>query len=226
MYNKEELLKTEYFIENEYFIKYYDLLLNEGHHNKPCGCQSDEHHIIPRHYYMRNNMSVDNSKNNKVFLSLRNHMLAHLYMSACTRGQNKYWNLYAVYQMSGRDKDALSLSYIEKLDDYNTIRSEAISVAPNHRKGSRVSEETIEKMKLASRMRCEIYGSATKRTVWVHNEDKDYMVPKEELDIYIEQGYIKGRLFRHSEETKAKLAESSHNIIRDEAFCKKNERDS
>lgn len=76
----EELLKTNLFIDNEYFRKYVDLM------NESCDSGYFEfHHIIPKSYFKRNNLPIDDSERNLKKLSIRNHIVAHYYLSLCSR---------------------------------------------------------------------------------------------------------------------------------------------
>ena len=93
---KEKLLETGYFEDNEYFDLYLNLIL-ENKNTKTEKFITQKHHIIPRHYYSHNNLTVDNSKDNLVNLKYADHMLAHIYLSGCTKGKDKYWNLYSVF---------------------------------------------------------------------------------------------------------------------------------
>lgn len=92
---KEKLLKTSSFIENEYLEKYIDLIvLNKN--NEKIKFKTQCHHIVPRGYYRINCLDVDNSIDNKVNLLHKDHVLAHYYLSLCTLGQLKHYNIASV----------------------------------------------------------------------------------------------------------------------------------
>ena len=215
MYTKEKLLETGYFIDNEYLEKYCSLLeLNRDRRKEKS--KTHQHHIIPRHYYTLHMLNVDNSVDNLVNLLYKDHMLAHMYMSGCTSGRNRYWNLYAVSYMTG--KTGITCEELERdLPEYQRLYEEAISAAPNHRKGVEVSAETLERMREAQRQRVAMYGSHSKDTRWMHKEGKEYMIPLSEVEMYLEEGFELGRVFRHTPQWKAEQALRSHNrVVTDE----------
>lgn len=95
---------------------------------------------------------------------------------------------------------------MNRYDKYEQLYAEAISAAPNHRKGTKCSDETRARMSAAQRkMYAEKGHGTTKNTVWVNNGVKDIMVKASELDKYLAEGYKRGRLYRHSPETIAKV---------------------
>lgn len=198
---KQKLLDTEEFVDNEYLIKYVDLITR----NKNTLAQkrkTNSHHILPAYYFRHHNLPVDNSESNKVNLLYRDHMLAHLYLSGCTEGRNRYWNLYSIFMMSGQrycTDDELEL--LESMDEYQQLYEEAIAAAPNHRKDTHVSEETRKRMKEAQKKKMAMYGNPNKDSVWVHNNEREYMISRNEIDNYLAQGYELGRKYVHSEET-------------------------
>lgn len=204
---KTKLLSIGIFEDNEYLDKYITLI-EHNYNTQAKRCETNKHHIIPRHYYKANNLPLDNSKENIVNLTYRNHMLAHFYLSGCTFGQNKYWNLYAITRMSGQKycSDA-EKAFIEALDDYQKIYTEAISAAPNHRKGIKVSQETQKKMKCAAQKRAAQYGSPSKNCKWLNNGIEEHLVKLDKISEYIENGYIFGRIFSPSEESRKARSE-------------------
>lgn len=218
MYSKEYLLSLDYFVQNEYFELYYNLILNTGVARTKF--KTNSHHIIPRHYFKANKKTIDNSIDNIVELSFKDHLLAHLYLSGCTTGQNRYWNLYAIFYMSGHTLSAenmIELNTIKNLDIYQTLYEEAIAAAPNHRKGCKVSEQTRQKMCIAAKLK----SSPTKGRKWVNDGARDFMVPAIDVQKYIEVGYKLGRLYKHSEEWKAAQAERNHNRVITDEFRQK-----
>ena len=214
---KQLLLDKGVFIDNEYLDKYVELIYDNIDTPQEIFI-TNSHHIIPRYHFRSHNQPIDNSPSNKVNLKYRDHMLAHLYMSGCSTGRHKYWNLYAIFRMSGRKEITIDdIKFIQSLDFYQKLYTEAVTAAPNHRKGVKCSEETRRKMSEAQKNRVR----TNKNVVWVHNTEEEIMVSKSDLDTYICKGYERGRLFRHSEETKKLLAIKSAQIPRDETFCKK-----
>ena len=80
---KEDLLKTGYFKNNNFLDKYLYLF------NEPVLENFEKHHIIPRAFFKIKKIEVDNSKNNLKNISMKNHYLAHYYLTKCTSGTLK-----------------------------------------------------------------------------------------------------------------------------------------
>lgn len=80
---KDKLIGCGLCIDNDYLVKYIDLI----HSNLTLGYirfQTDLHHIIPRHYFRTNNIPIDESDSNKVYLLAKDHILAHYYLFFCS----------------------------------------------------------------------------------------------------------------------------------------------
>lgn len=214
---KEKLLNTDEFEDNPFLDKYISLI-EENRNTEYKKGEHNSHHIIPRYVFNMRCEEVDNSKNNKVNLLFKDHMLAHYYLSGCAKGQGKYWNLYAIYRLSGRKEcQPEYVNFIENLDEFQKIYEEAVKI-PNHRKGSKVSDITKEKMSIAALKRNEKYGIHNKDRVWINNGQLEKMIDKNELEVFIQKGFLQGRLYKHSEETKKKLV---HYGPRGDAFKEK-----
>lgn len=61
--------------------------------------------------------------------------------------------------------------------------------------GRKHSEETKKKMKETAKLTNKQKGTKNSQygTCWIHNDDKSFKIKKEELESYLQQGYIKGR---------------------------------
>ena len=97
----------------------------------------------------------------------------------------------------------------------------AINSAPNHRKGTTVSEETIQKMSEAQKLRTQLKGASNKNTCWINNGEIETMVKCSEIESYLINGWVKGRLYRHSQETLKKIQLKTCGQIRSKEFCEK-----
>lgn len=213
---KEKLLNTGDFIDNEYLDKYVELILNNTD-TQFVPCTTNSHHIIPRYYYKHHKLSVDNSPQNRVNLLYRDHMLAHLYLSGCTEGRDRYWNLYSIFMMSGqRYCSEENLNLLEDLDEYQSLYKQAIAAAPNHRKGIKLSDETRAKMSQAQRSR----ESTVKGKVWVNKDATNKAIDARDLDTYLMEGWNKGRHIVLSEEARDKM-DAARRKPRSEEFCRK-----
>ena len=69
---KQELLNTDYFIDNEYLDQYLKLTKITSN-----DIYLEIHHIKPKAYYLLKKLKVDNTKNNIIKLSFANHCKAH-----------------------------------------------------------------------------------------------------------------------------------------------------
>lgn len=83
----ETLKNLAIFIENEYFSKYIQLVeLNRL--TKQQSFITQKHHIIPQYYFKKNNLPIDNSKNNIINLQYKDHILAHYYLINCCKNDS------------------------------------------------------------------------------------------------------------------------------------------
>jgi hypothetical protein len=76
------------FINNKYTIWYYSIINNAKNRNTES--YIEKHHIIPR------SMGGDNSSDNIVVLTAREHFICHLLLTKMTVGENRYKMLSAV----------------------------------------------------------------------------------------------------------------------------------
>lgn len=215
MYSIQQLLDTGYFVYNDYFNEYVTLI-NNNRDTEYVACETNKHHVLPRHYFTSRNIRVDNSSDNIVNLSYKDHALAHLLLSGCTQGRDKYKNLYSVFYMSGQRYFEKIEDYQELLESYPDIYMSAISAAPNHRKGTKCSEETKKKMSEAQK------GIVRNiNYIWVNNGSEETMIPPEDLTEYQTKGFTLGRAYRHARDVKDKIRKSQLGVKRSPEFCEK-----
>jgi len=118
---KQYLLNTSLFINNDYLDQYVELVLNYSTTDK----YTEKHHILQRCYYKHNNLSVDNSADNLVNLSYKDHCKAHWLLYFCTCDYLKQANECSVRYISEMYK---KLTGIEKhkfdfnQDDFNLLQ--------------------------------------------------------------------------------------------------------
>ena len=89
---KQDLLDTGYFIDNKYLDAYLQLVSKES----LAANYLQIHHILPRQYYKKLNIKIDNSSKNTVKLSLTDHIKAHWYLSNCTTSWLQAGSFYAI----------------------------------------------------------------------------------------------------------------------------------
>ena len=114
---KEKLLSLKLVVDNEYLDKYVELIeSNKDTERKKF--ETHKHHIIPKFYYRNNNLVIDNSKNNIVNLTLKDHILAHYMLIKCGLGDNFILNNIHAFNMlikkQGHNLDIVELETVLK----------------------------------------------------------------------------------------------------------------
>lgn len=84
---KEKLFNLGIIDNNDYFEKYIRLII-DNEQTKKQKYKTQQHHIIPKCYYKRNNLEVDNSSDNLINLLYKDHILAHYYLCMCVQDEN------------------------------------------------------------------------------------------------------------------------------------------
>lgn len=99
---KDKLLLTGYFVENEWLVKYCELI-NSNLNTKYEKFKTQRHHIIPKCYYKFNNLPINNSKENLINLGYVDHAMAHLYLAAAAENNKQFQhrNMKAVDHVLG-----------------------------------------------------------------------------------------------------------------------------
>ena len=150
----------ELFIHNEWYDKYKDLI-ESNKDQVHIKFKTQKHHIIPNCYFKRNHLPTNNSKENKICLYFKDHILAHVYLTYCMRDANlRGCNLLAVNKLLGMteskwvDNNSIEdydLNLIQKCYEENkryvgSLRKGRVS--PN--KGKHLTEETKELLRKAN----------------------------------------------------------------------------
>lgn len=165
----EKLSDKEDFIDNDYLLKYIDLIISNQLVEKTKYTQC--HHIIPRHWFKLHDLPIDNSQDNLINLSLRDHVLAHYYLTFCTINQCKIKNVQSVFMMinqSVKNIDEktllLKLPFMEELYK-NYIDQQAIDCG-NRFRGVKQREEVVENRTNKVRGQKRTEESRRKMSVW------------------------------------------------------------
>jgi hypothetical protein len=151
--DKEALIATGYFQNNNFLDKYLELFTEPIEDNN-----IEKHHIIPRSYYKIIKRPIDDSNKNVRPLSFKNHYLAHYYLIHCTNGElKKKMNYYftkmnqkialVAFEINSQIYEALRINAKEQYRDY--LRSAKNNIANYnlaHPKGKRTKEH-IENMR-------------------------------------------------------------------------------
>lgn len=115
---------------NQHFVAMMNVI-NAARLNPPA--EGQKHHIIPRCWFKRNNIKVDNSKNNLVLLSLEDHIKVHKLAILCSKDK------YIKNAMIGA-VNIITKQNIFKINGKNNIRY-----------GIKLSEETKRKISEAQK---------------------------------------------------------------------------
>lgn len=141
---KIKLLATNYFIDNEYLDKYCELIeLNKDTKRERPKTQS--HHIIPVSYFKLSELPIDNSKENRVNLLYKDHILAHYYLCLCTKGKFKYSMENGFMHLTYCKWEYKNFNPETDLDKFQTIYEDYIL----NKKQYRMSDKTKEALSIA-----------------------------------------------------------------------------
>lgn len=224
----ENLVSTDMFEYNDFFNSYYNLIID----NLDTECiknKTEKHHIIPRYYFKANNIEIDNSNTNLVNLSYKDHLLAHYYLTLCSKGGYKNSNFVAVLNMVGKNVFSMSLEDLyELLPEYERLKEqyaievsrtrkgihrsvEAILKGVETRKGYKHSDITIEKIRNSSIGKVKTEESKLKMSI-SHKNKNSHWYTNGRLNMLLEEsaaipeGFYRGKTV--SNETKEKLSKS------------------
>ena len=220
---------------NEYYRKYIELIDYAKSEEYELQEYYEKHHIVPRSFYEKKHMSIDNSDDNLVALNLTDHFLCHWYMSKCCVQKMKRSMEYAVVLMSNmvncktnREDTAISkavafaLSKVDKMQI--PVSEETRKKISESKTGKHRSEETRKKISEA-RTGIVFTEEHRKKISEAHTGEKNYWYGKhhtEETKKKLSEAQI-GRVFseehrnklsesltgkHHSEETKKRISES------------------
>jgi hypothetical protein len=139
------------FLLNKYYNYYYNIINNAKSRTFGDGEYFEKHHILPR------SMGGDNSNNNIVKLTPREHFICHLLLPKMTTGLYRYKMVHAIWQMSicdhngKRYKPSSRVYEILKKQRREVLKSIRGKSHPNYgkvgpRKGMITSDETKKKL--------------------------------------------------------------------------------
>ena len=149
---------------NEYYRKYIELIDYAKSEEYELQEYYEKHHIVPRSFYEKKHMSIDNSDDNLVALNLQDHFMAHWYITKCCVQKMKRSMEYAVVLMSNmvncktnREDTAIAkavafaLSKVDKMripvsEETRRKISEAKTGEKSHFYGKHHSEESKKKL--------------------------------------------------------------------------------
>jgi hypothetical protein len=193
---KQKLLNLKMVEENEFLDKYCNLIESKLN-SESIHYETQEHHIVPQSYFRRNDLEVDDSKSNLVNLLFKDHVLAHYYLSLCTIDNYKWDNTNALICMVKQFPESEE-ELIKDLDRYQELysyyqshrREEIHKYKPwlKNKGVSRCSMKEETKRKIGKSNSNKYLGHIN-----IHKGDLDKHIPSEDLDKYLEEGWMVGR---------------------------------
>ena len=159
---KNKLISLQLVSDNN-FLQLYCELVSHNFFTEKQKYITQTHHIIPKCYYKQYELPIDNNSNNIVYLSAKDHMLAHYYLYKCSlQDWFKLANLQAILYCKKnlplnmeitQDWIAINLeSSSQLLEAYNKLKEKETYELHNSKSKKQhkiVSNETREKISIS-----------------------------------------------------------------------------
>lgn len=242
-YLKEKLLSEGFVVDNEYLDRYVHLMCSNVGRIREVH-KTQRHHITPRYYYKHTKSAVDNSEDNIINLLFKDHIIAHCYLMLCSSNDSfSVKNYVSLFRMgidasSGLSSilDSATLSAVQK--KYESCEKINPMFVEKHReKHDRIMKDPTTRKKISDTMKKkmengELFTDETRRKLseidknmlYIHKDGVYTKVNKEDLERFLNDGWIRGNrplteehkeaLLRSlrgrkiSEETRQKMRES------------------
>lgn len=197
------------YLENKYTKWYYSIIEKaqaRGFPNRRIAKKIlgniDDHHIIPK------SIGGTNNRDNMVYLTLREHYIAHRLLIKMTTGDDKSRMFYAFWRMSTTGRYKLSSRTYEIIKNQNArSHSERMSGTNNPFYGKHHSPETVENIK--NRNRLYRWSEDTRaRMIGKTSGDKNGMFGKNHSDEAKSKMSAAATERECSQETKNKISKS------------------
>lgn len=124
------------FIDNKYTRTYYTII--ERAKSRTISTYTENHHIIPK------SLGGNNSKDNLVALTAREHFVCHLLLTKMTEGDNRSKMAMAVFYLTGRGKAKERNNIIKHSRLYEKLRKEHALFVSKQKKGCKQPPRTSE----------------------------------------------------------------------------------
>lgn len=173
--DKETLLKTQFFIDNEYLDKMLEIISCPDISGK-----TEKHHILPV------SVGGDNSESNIIDISVKQHFYVHYYLTLCSQGILKAKMTYAFRMMAfTRDQwKSINEEELDSIAEYYKRMVEAGCFKNNYERTDAIKKKISNTLKeKAKRI----------KPCWVNNGEIEKYVPAEEAEKLIKEGWLKGR---------------------------------
>lgn len=185
---KEKFLNLEGFIDNEY-LDFYCNLVEDNLHTEKQKYVTQKHHIIPRCYFKLKSLPENNSADNLINISYKNHLLLHYYLCLCTTGILNYKLKCAFFYLTGESKNLHNYIYnsdicdssgiknlLNKLDKYDSLYNSYCKERSEKQRGIRHphTKACIDKIRKSNTGKKKMFKQDVETAV---NQDKiDYMI--------------------------------------------------
>lgn len=195
-------------IQNKY-KKWHDNIIARGKNRKLTGYK-EKHHIIPK------SLGGNNSKENLVELTAREHFLVHMLLCKFTTGQARHKMIFAFnpmanikskgrnYKTNSKTAELLRLEFKKLLtgkklskEHIENLRKSHLGIIPS--KETRLKMSKIHKGnkyclgKKTSKETKQKLSQIRKQLIWVNNNIQSKRIKKDELQNYLNIGYKLGR---------------------------------
>lgn len=216
---KEILLSKNIVLDNAYLDKYVNLIETNLDRKKQL-YETQLHHIIPQPYYKHNKLSIDNSKDNLVNLLFVDHLKAHYYLYKCSADKASQkaneWALKMLIECNNIDikmqEEEIQKCYKDCKASPNYYQRQRSKEANSHPKTE------ITKINMRHPKGPHKEGSKNlKGSIWIHKNNINKRINKEEFNHYLNLGYKKGKL--NSKSIKEKYLNSLY--VHKDNLCKK-----
>ena len=127
------------FLQNKYFKYYYKIITNAKSRPIYKNNYTESHHIIPK------SLGGDNSKNNLVKLTAREHFICHWLLTKITIGNDRIKMMSGLWMMSNV-KNEYHQRYKVNSKTYELIRTNTAKEFSKNLTGRKLSEETKKKI--------------------------------------------------------------------------------
>lgn len=195
---KTKLLATNCFEANEYLDKYCKLIIDNLEKRRE-KYKTQKHHIIPRCYFRLNNLEIDNSKENIINLLYKDHILAHYYLTLCSK--SKIFNkLNFSFIIMAAHKEKLENFDPINLDNYQELYEKCCKETARLNSGRKRGPEYRAKMRMVNSGRTR--SLATRQLISLHN--KGIKKPATSQKLKGRPNKSRGR--KNSEESKARMS--------------------
>lgn len=215
MTTKQKLLDCGLVHDNEFLDKYIDLINTKSVEVKQVGMHN-RHHIVPRFYFRKNNLPIDNSTENIANLTFKDHILAHYYLALCSTEKYRLFSELAFFRTSGFMTLPTSEEAMGDMPKFDKVYRSYIEDHTKRLIGHPTSDETKRKIsikntgkrrtpeerkRIADATRAATTPEMRKKnsefhkgSIWVNNGTHSKQVRPEQVNQFLANGWMRGRV--------------------------------